>query len=138
MFKGQEDKLNNLTPDPLFVYNGSKKTEGPLPSDVMMRKNKSTSNQRPSILKLGLIIIFCTSLGLLVINNILTINSLVKEIDTLSKTYRTIKSTNEFLIAEVNKKSTYERIVPLAQQELSMFIQKTPPEWFELSNENNK
>ncbi len=132
------NKLNNMTPDPIFVYNGSKKTEGTLPSEVMLRKNKVASNRRPSIIKLGLIIIFTTSLGLLVINNILTINSLVKDIDTLSKKYKIIKSTNEFLIAEINKKSTYERIVPLAQRELGMFIQKTPPEWFELSNENNK
>lgn len=138
MLPRSENKLNNMTPDPRFVYNGSKKTEGPLPSDVLLRKNRNASNQRPSLIKLGLILIFGTSLGLLVINNILTINTLVNEIDILSKTYRTIKSTNEFLIAEINKKSTYERILPLAQRELGMFIQKTPPEWFELSNENNK
>lgn len=138
MLPRSEDKLNNMTPDPRFVYNGSKKTEGPLPSDVLLRKNKNASGQRPSLLKLGLILVFGTSLGLLVINNILTINTLVNEIDILSKTYRTIKSTNEFLIAEINKKSTYERIMPLAQRELGMFIQKTPPEWFEISNENNK
>lgn len=138
MLPRSEDKLNNMTPDPRFVYNGSKKTEGPLPSEVLLRKNRNASNRRPSLIKFGLIIIFGTSLGLLVINNILTINSLVNEIDTLSKTYRSIKSTNEFLIAEINKKSTYEKIMPLAQRELGMFIQTTPPEWFELSDENNK
>lgn len=138
MLPRSEDKLNNMTPDPRFVYNGSKKTEGPLPSEVLLRKNRNASNRRPSLIKFGFIIFFGTSLGLLVINNILTINSLVNEIDTLSKTYRSIKSTNEFLIAEINKKSTYEKIMPLAQRELGMFIQTTPPEWFELTDENNK
>lgn len=138
MSQGNEKIFNNMTPDPRFVYNGSKKEEGPLPSEVMVRKNKSNPRKRLSLIKTTLIIFLGTSLGVLVINNILTINSLVKEIDALSKTYRTIKSTNEFLVAEINKKSTYERIMPLAQRELGMFIQKTPPEWFELSNENNR
>lgn len=115
------------------------KNYGEYYSSGLLRKNKPVSKKRPSVVKIIMIIFLITSIGVLIINNIIVINQLVKNNYELEKEYKFIKNLNEALIAEINNKTSYENIIPIAEKELGM--KKLSPSqviWFELKDEKRK
>lgn len=119
-----------------YIYNGTLKSGYNNLGENLYRRNRPALKKKPSILKIILIIITFTSFGVLIINNIITINDLVKQNYELEREYNAIKSVNEALIAEINKKSSYENIIPRAERKLGM--KKISPSqiiWFELPDE---
>lgn len=104
-------------------------------SSDLLRKNKPVLKKRPSVFKIILVIFLITLTGVLVINNIIVINQLVKTNYELEKEYKFIKSINETLIAEINNKTSYEKIIPIAEAHLGMKkLSATQVIWFELRN----
>lgn len=104
-------------------------------STELLRKNRPIAKKRPSVIKIIMIIFLVTLVGVLIINNIIVINQLVRKNYELEKEYKFIKSINEGLIAEINNKTSYENIIPIAEKELGM--KKLSPSqviWFELNN----
>ncbi|MBU1299648.1 MAG: septum formation initiator family protein [Bacteroidetes bacterium] len=134
-----EISLNDLTPDPRLVFKG---TEKPLPSDVMIRKNRPTPKKRPSPIANILIIFTITLLGVFAIKNIVTVNQLADEVNQLRNRYSNIVNANELLHAEINKKASSERITSIAYKEIGMIRPKEQPIWFEIDEHtqynNNK
>lgn len=121
--------LNDLTPDPRFVFKGNEKT---LPSNVMIRKNRPTPKKRPSPLANILIIFTITLLGVFAIKNIVTVNQLADEVNQLRNRYTNIVNANELLHAEINRKASSERITSIAYKEIGMIRPKEQPIWFEI------
>lgn len=106
-------------------------------SSELLRKNRPVAKKRPSVIKIIVIIFLITMVGVVIINNIIVINQLVKRNYELEKEYKFIRSVNEALLAEINNKTSYENIVPIAERELGM--KKLSPSqviWFELNKKN--
>ncbi len=128
MYKPSRDirSREDMSPDPRYIFNGD---GHPLPSDVMVRKNKPGNKKRQSPLKTIVAIFLLTALGVFTIKNIVTIDQLAQDINDKRLRYSAIKNTNELLKAEINRKSGMERIIPIAQKDLGMMLPKEQPIW---------
>ncbi len=105
-------------------------------SSELLRKNRPVLKKRPSVFKIIMIIFFITLIGVMVINNIIVINQLVKTNYELEKEYKYIVSINEALLAEINNRTSYENIIPIAETELGMKkLSASQVIWFELNVE---
>ena len=74
-------------------------------------------------------------LGLLYVSNVIAVNQLAKEIGDLTTRYNSALSTNEVLKAEINRKSSLDRINVLAQEKVGLTNPKEAPVWFEIDQE---
>ena len=129
----QDNSLYNLTPDPRFVYNG---IDGPMPSDVMVRKNRPVPKNRPPLFK-TIFLIFCLiMLGVFAIKNIITVDRLADEIDQLRNKHSIIKNKNKLLRADIDNKSSISRIKALAIKGINMIESTNQTFWFEIEENN--
>jgi len=129
----QDNSLHNLTPDPRFVYNG---IDGPMPSDVMVRKNRPVPKNRPPLFK-TIFLIFCLiMLGVFAIKNIITVDRLADEIDQLRNKHSIIKNKNKLLHADIDNKSSISRIKALAIKGINMIESTNQTFWFEIEENN--
>jgi cell division protein FtsB len=133
MQSNQDNSLHNLTPDPRFVYNG---IDGPMPSDVMVRKNRPVPKNRPSLFRTILLIFCLIMLGVFAIKNIITVDRLANEINQLRNKYTTITNKNKLLHADIDNKSSISRIKALAMKEINMIESKNQTFWFEIEENN--
>ena len=81
------------------------------------------------------VMIFGAGIALLYISNVIAVNNLAKEINDLSIRHNQIVSMNEMLKAEINRKSSLDRISLLAQEQLGMMNPKEAPTFFEVNKE---
>jgi len=136
MHLNQDNSFNNLTPDPRFVYNG---IDGPMPSDVMVRKNRPAQKNRPPLFRTILLIFCLIMLGVFAIKNIITVDRLANEINQLQNKHSIIKNKNKRLHADIDNKSNLSRIREFALREINM---KEPGPnqtfWFEIEEKNIK
>jgi cell division protein FtsB len=133
MQSNQDNSLHNLTPDPRFVYNG---IDGPMPSDVMVRKNRPVPKNRPPLFRTILLIFCLIMLGVFAIKNIITVDRLADEINQLRNKHTTIKNKNKLLHADIDNKSSISRIKALAVREINMIESKNQTFWFEIEENN--
>lgn len=124
--------MKNVTPDPRFVYNGS---DGSLPSDVLIRKNRPVQKNRPPLFR-TIFLIFCLiMLGVFAIKNIITVDRLADEIKKMHDDYSLIENKNKLLQADIDNKSSISRIKAIAVRELNMKESRNETIWLEI-NEN--
>lgn len=64
--------------------------------------------------------------------NTITVNKLAGDLNKMQIEYQNIVGKNELLKAEVNQKSTPERIQKLAYEQLGLTVRKEQPVMFEL------
>lgn len=78
-------------------------------------------------------VIFSVAIAaLLYTHNVIMVKQLAKEINDLNMKLNSTLSTNEVLKAEINRKSSLDRISMLAQEKLGMVNPKEAPVWFEI------
>jgi hypothetical protein len=96
-----------------LVYGGAREsTQG-----YTIRPNKRGIHRRRSTFKI-VVALFCAGAAIVVyINNIITVNRLAAEVDTLKGRLNKITNTNAVLMAEINGKSGWERIGKLASEQ---------------------
>lgn len=70
----------------------------------------------------------------LYINNTITVNHLAEQVDQLQKSHAEIQNMNGILEAEINRKSSLERIKRIATLQLGMTFPDRPPIWFDLQD----
>lgn len=70
--------------------------------------------------------------SVLYISNIIGVNQLVGEINTLKTSYMNIENMNEILRLEISHKTSMERITKIAFEEMGMVFPTQPPVWFEV------
>ena len=68
-------------------------------------------------------------------HNVITVNTLSREVNDLNAHYTTIISVNEVLKAEIARKASLDRIGLIAQERLGMTNPKEQPVWFEIDHE---
>lgn len=92
---------------------------------VKSRRKAKTSNIVAMLFAVAVV-------ALLYVGNVIAVNNLAKEVNDLQARYNQIISTNELIKAEINRKSSLERISLMAQEKLGMTNPKEAPVWFEV------
>ncbi len=101
-----------------------------------MRPNvkKTTRRKVKTTNVVGVMILFAIA-ALLYVGNVIAVNNLAKEVNDLNTRYNQILGMNELLKAEINRKSSLDRIGLLAQEQLGMTNPKEAPIWFDVDHE---
>lgn len=66
------------------------------------------------------VLVFMSLVMIFLVNNIVTVNSLSAENNKLRMEIKQIEQTNDFLITEIEKLQTYDRISRLSEQKLGI------------------
>jgi cell division protein FtsB len=82
----------------------------------------------------GVMILFAIA-ALLYVGNVIAVNELAKEVNDQNARYNQVLGMNELLRAEINRKSSLDRIGLLAQEQLGMTNPKDAPVWFDVDRE---
>ncbi len=110
-----------------YVYNGEKRTDS---HEYASRGNRPVKRRRQSPFSMIAIVICVSLLIVFYVWNKITVNQLVVEINDLQNQHEKILAANEIMLAEINKKSTMERIGKIAGEKLQMTPPKEQPRQF--------
>ncbi|HTK81072.1 MAG TPA: cell division protein FtsL [Bacteroidota bacterium] len=108
-----------------YVYNGG--GSPPPAREEIRRGNRPVTRRRRSPFNLILAMVLVSILIVLYVWNKLTVNRLAMEINDLQMQCQKVQYSNEVLRAEVNRKSSLERIGKIATDKLGMTYTKTQP-----------
>ncbi|HEV8539128.1 MAG TPA: septum formation initiator family protein [Bacteroidota bacterium] len=115
-----------------YVYNGT--------TDVQMhqgapRGNRPIKRRKRSPFNIIFLLVITSVLIVIHVWNKIVVNRLVAEVGDLQVQYDKIVYTNEVLRAEIDKKSSLERIVKLASERLGMASPREQPVWFTIDDD---
>ncbi len=114
-----------------YIYGGEKRSV-PTGGTAPMRQNRRVTRRRFSTFN-TIVILFGMSLVIvLYVNNILTIDQLASDIGKLETRYAAIQNLNAGLRAEINRKSSWERIGRTATERLGLVFPKEQPQGFDI------
>ncbi len=99
------------------------------------RGRKRKAKKRLSLFNVLLTLAATSAIVLLYIYNTIRVGELLREIGDLDTQAQKLSNTNEVLKAEINSKSTLERIGTIAQTELQLHHPQQQPIWFSLDSE---
>jgi cell division protein FtsL len=120
------------------VYSGDIGT--PPKSEVLRiepqgRGRKRKTKKRLSVFNVLLALAATSAIVLLYIYNTVRVGELLREIGDLDSEAQKLSNANEILKADINRKSTLERIGTIAQTELQLHHPQQQPIWFSLDSE---
>jgi len=125
----EEDTLSPELTEKRYVYNGeipAKKIEtSPKGNRPVRSMKRSPFNIIGSLFLISVLIVFY-------IWNKICVNRLAVEVNDFRNQHAKILNGNEFLNAEINKKSSLERIVKISTEQLGLIAPKEQPVWFEV------
>ncbi len=113
-----------------LLYNESASEKAPAnePGSLSLRAPKRRSSTFNSM-----IFLFFAALAIILyISNIIAVNRLVVEVSELQQKYEAVKNGNEILLAEINRRSSLERIGKIAIEQLGLRHPKEQPQWLEV------
>ncbi len=99
-----------------------------------IRPNKKTEKRKHSTFNIVGALFLLAVASLLYTSNVIAVNQLAKEVNDLTNRYNAIVSANEVLKAEINRKSSLDRIGTLAAG-LGMTNPKEAPVWIEIDRD---
>lgn len=112
--------------------------QGSSPGSAVRSNTKKSKRRKVKTTNVvGSMIMFAAA-ALLYVGNVIAVNSLAKEVSDLNVQYRKIVAVNELLRADINRKSSLDRISLLAQEQLDMTNPKEAPTWFEIDREKEQ
>ncbi len=118
-------------PERRYIYGGTRReTAGGVPPPT--RSNRRVTRRRFSTFNTILILFGMSLVIVLYVNNILTIDQLASDIGKLQARYAAIQNTNASLRAEINRKSSWERIGRTATEQLGLVFPKEQPQAFDI------
>ena len=115
-----------------YVYSGQSPEAG---NDAPQRGNRPVKRRKQSPF---LIISGVVTFSLLIVLYVwikISVDQLVVDVNTQRIQYERIVAANDVLRAEINKKSTWERVGKIAADQLSMTAPKEQPRMFDLNAE---
>ena len=115
-----------------YVYNGEPPAERTY--DVAPRSNRPVKRRKSSPFNIIAILVAVSMLIVVYVWNKISVDRLAVEVNELQAQYQKTVNANDLLQAEINKKSTLERIGSLAAQ-IGLTYPKEQPAWFELDGE---
>ena len=115
-----------------YVYGDSPSTGAPR---VAIRPNKKAVGRNVSTFYL-IVLLFGFGIAIVgYINNIIVVNRLAAEISQMQGQYVRISNSNAVLRAEINRKSAWERIGKIANDQIGLRYVKEQPTWFEVDED---
>lgn len=111
-----------------YVYGGE--PDRP-PASFAPRGNRPVKRRRRSPFNIIVTVITVSVLMVLYVANKIAVNRLVIEVSDLQSQYRRIESTNDVLRADINKKSSLERIGKMATQN-GLTYPREQPVWLDV------
>jgi cell division protein FtsL len=117
------------------IYNGDVMVDpqATAPADAI-RPNKRAEKRKHSTFNIVGALFLLAVVSLLYTSNVIAVNQLAKEVNDLTNRYNSIVSANEVLKAEINRKSSLDRIGTLATG-LGMTNPKEAPVWIEIDRD---
>ena len=112
-----------------YIYNGDRQASV---TGYAVRQNRHGARKRFSTFNVIISLFAIGTLVVLYINNTIAVNELMGEINTLQGKYQRQLDMNATSQAEVNKKSSLERIGRIASEQLGMQYPRTQPLWFDM------
>jgi cell division protein FtsB len=100
-----------------------------------VKSEKRTTQRKHSTFNIVIALFGIAIISLLYTGNLIAVNHLAKEVNDLNEKYKKISSTNEILKAEVNRKSTLDRIQKIVIEDIGLVNPKEAPVWFSVDNE---
>ena len=117
------------------VYNGD--TPRAL-SESPARTNRKVQTRKRSPLVMIIAVLGISLLIVLYVWNKITVDRLVVDVNDLQMQYAKVVNANDILRAEINKKSSLERIGKIATDQLHLISPKEQPIWFEVDADRLK
>ncbi|HMD13249.1 MAG TPA: hypothetical protein VKI62_01345, partial [Bacteroidota bacterium] len=117
------------------VYNGD---TPPALSESSVRTNRKVQTRKRSPLVMIMAVLGISLLIVLYVWNKIAVDRLVVDVNDLHMQYDKVVGANEILRAEINKKSSLERIGKIATDQLHLVSPKEQPVWFELDADRLK
>ncbi len=115
-----------------YIYGGEPRTAV---NGFAVRAQGRTKRRKFSTFNV-IILLFSAGVAIvLYVNNILAVNQLAYEVDQLQDRLSAIQSMNASLRAEVDRKSSWDRIGSVATSELGLRYPSDQPQWFEVDRE---
>ena len=115
-----------------YVYNGDTPSHE---AEFAPRSNKRVKARKRSPFNIIAMLFTISLLIVFYVWNKIAVNRLVVEVSDLQNQQQKILNANEFLRAEINKKSGLERIAVIATRQLHLVYPKEQPIWFEADQE---
>lgn len=117
------------------VYNGD--TPRAL-SESPAHTNRKVQTRKRSPLVMIMAVLGISLLIVLYVWNKITVDRLVVDVNDLQMQYAKVVNANDILRAEINKKSSLERIGKIATDQLHLISPKEQPVWFEVDADRLK
>jgi len=130
-----QERVDKLDPERRYVYGGESPSTS---SGFPLRPNRKSTRRKRSTFNIILILFACGVAIVLYINNIIVVNQLAYEVDQLQVRYGKIMNTNAGLRAEINRKSSWERIGAIATGQLGLKYPGEQPMWFDIDEEKDE
>ena len=115
-----------------YVYNGENLTGKQEP---VVTGNRPARRRRRSSFNIILTLVVVSLLIVYYVWNKITVNRLVVEVSELQNQNLKLLNTNESLRAEINRKSSLERIGKIATGQLGLVYPREQPVWFTIDSE---
>ena len=118
-----------------YIYNGESATIPGESREFTPRGNRPVKRRKRSAFNIIAALFVSSFLIVFYVWNKITVNQLVIEVSDLQNQYQKVMGTNEILRADINRKSSLERIGTLATQ-IGLTYPKEQPVWFDLSKDD--
>ena len=129
------ERVEKLEPERRYVYGGESPSRS---SGFPLHLNRKSTRRKTSTFNIILILFACGVAIVLYVNNIIVVNQLAYEVDQLQLKYNKIMNTNAGLRAEINRKSSWERIGAMATEQLGLKYPREQPTWFDVDEEKEE
>jgi cell division protein FtsL len=108
-----------------YIYNGERQSAV---TGYAVRANKTATRRRVSPFNLIVGLLIVGTLIVMYVSSIITVNEIAADIGTLQTRYQRLLDSNAALQAEVNGRSSRDRISPIAREQLGMLDAREQPE----------
>ena len=102
------------------------------PAGAVSKSNRKTGRRQGLLFKVIITLVIVSLLSVFYVWNKLMVNRLVVEVNDLQNQHRKILDANEVLRAEIDRKSSLERIGKIATTQLGLIYPREQPVWFDI------
>jgi len=108
------------------------------PSGLALQRSKRIIRRKISPFTVVLLLIGAAVASVLYISNIIAVDQLMNEINSMETQHRLILMEQEILKAQINRMASLERIQELGEKNLGLTTPQEPPVWLNIDQERLK
>ncbi|MDA0986122.1 MAG: hypothetical protein O3A55_00735 [Bacteroidetes bacterium] len=128
----------NILDDRRYVYSEHNSKVEKISDENSESKNRPVYKRKHSTFNIVSWMFVFAVTALLYIGNVIKVESLAKEVGELKTTHKKNRNINQLLQAEINRKSSIEKISVVASNLLQMSNPNSSPNWFSIDRNKLK